>query len=596
MGNQDFFTKILTERALTRRSFLKWSAVLGGTAALASGGLNGGFQAAVATPQAALATEGKWITASCWHNCGGRCLVKAYTVDKTVVRVKTDDTHPDSPDFPQRACARGRAQRMQIFSAERLKYPMKRKNWAPGGGKKELRGKDEWVRISWDEALNIVASEIKRIKEKYGNQAMLAWGGEIGRTLNLYGGFVAAWGSTSRGTWQDTGLHIGLGSDYKYISINDRLDLLNSQLIVMWGMNPAWSSAGLPTYNYLRAKRAGAKFIFVDPFYNDSAMILADEWIPIRPATDHAMVLGMAHALITEDNPKNPLIDWDFLNRCTVGFDADHMPEGADSKDSFKDYVLGTHDGQPKTPEWASEICGVDPNRIRALAREIATTRRVALHSSFGPSRVNNADQWPQVWMTFGAMTGHIGQPGRATGVSAHVQASDGGPTLVNFGPDGVPAIANPISAVRINNGELWRAVLTGKYTAGYKAVKDINIQLIYHGDSSALNQKMGLVEGIAAHRKVEFVVTQNIVFNPNAAYSDVVLPVTTPWERVGSFPGADNRRREFVILQTQVIEPMFEARVDLWIASEIGKRLGLDAAKIAPLSLVTCCLSFATN
>ena len=70
----------------------------------------------------------------------------------------------------QRGCARGRSQRRQVFGADRLKYPMKRKNWAPGGGKKELRGRDEWVRISWDEALDIVASELKRIKENYGNE------------------------------------------------------------------------------------------------------------------------------------------------------------------------------------------------------------------------------------------------------------------------------------------------------------------------------------------------------------------------------------------------------------------------------------------
>ena len=105
------------------------------------------------------------------------------------------------------------------------------------------------------------------------------------------------------------------------------------------------------------------------------------------------------------------------------------MPQGADPKENFKDYVLGTYDGQPKTPEWASEICGVDPDKIRSLAGEIATTKRVALHSSFAPARVNNPDAWPQVCITFGAMTGHIGQPGRVTGASAHVQASDWRPT-----------------------------------------------------------------------------------------------------------------------------------------------------------------------
>jgi len=163
MSDKDYLTKTLTESALSRRSFLKWSAAMGGAAALAGGvkyGLKAAEGAALQQP------EDKWVTAACWHNCGGRCLIKAQVSDGIVTRVKTDDTHPDSPDFPQqRGCARGRSQRMQAFSADRLKYPMKRKNWEPGGGNKELRGKDEWVRISWDEALDIVASEFKRAKK-----------------------------------------------------------------------------------------------------------------------------------------------------------------------------------------------------------------------------------------------------------------------------------------------------------------------------------------------------------------------------------------------------------------------------------------------
>ncbi len=109
------------------------------------------------------------------------------------------------------------------------------------------------------------------------------------------------------------------------------------------------------------------------------------------------MALGIAHTLLTEDDPaSNPLINWDFLNRCAVGFDADHMPEGADPSQNFKDYVLGVTDGQPKTPEWASQICGVSPKQIRALAREIAMTQKVALLTAWAPARTNNSDSWPK--------------------------------------------------------------------------------------------------------------------------------------------------------------------------------------------------------
>ena len=579
---------------MSRRSFLKWSAVVGGTAALAGGGLKFGLQKAN-TAQAA--AEGKWVTAICWHNCGGRCLLRAYVVDGVVQRLKTDDTHPDSVDYPQqRACARGRSQRMQVFSPDRLKYPMKRKNWAPGGGKKELRGKDEWVRISWDEALDLVAAEIKRIKEKYGNEAILAHGSEIGRTLGLYGGYVTSWGSTSFGTWNDTGPKIGAFTAISKIGLtnperadqNDRFDLRNSQLIVVWGGNPSWSGAGNPTYYYLAAKQAGAKIVFVDPYFNDSAKVLADDWIPIRPGTDHVMVLAMAYTLLKEDDPaKNRLIDWDFLNRCTVGFDKDHMPKDADPKENFKDYVLGTYDGLAKTPEWASEICGVAPNRIRAFAREIATTKRVALHAGYAPSRTNNADSWPQAFMTLGWMTGHVGQSGRMTGCSCRYNAANGGPELVHQGGDGLPAIQNPIAATRLNNNELWEAVLSGKYTAAYQSVKPINIQLIYHGGASALNQKVGLAKGIAAHRKVEFVVSQHYFLNTSARYSDIVLPITTRWERFGDFGDGADRKREATFMGSQVSEPLYEAKDDMWIARELGARLGLDPKAIEPFSAV---------
>ena len=164
-----------------------------------------------------------------------------------------------------------------------------------------------------------------------------------------------------------------------------------SKLIIMWGANPAVSSNGSPTYNYLQAKKAGAKFIFVDPFYSASMRVLADEWIPIRPATDAAFLIGMAYVMITEDNPTtNPLLDWDFLNNGTVGFDAEHMPEAPTHKNNFKDYVLGTYDGVPKKPDWASAITGVPPRKSGLWPSNIATTRPTMVVCGGANTRTNN--------------------------------------------------------------------------------------------------------------------------------------------------------------------------------------------------------------
>jgi anaerobic dimethyl sulfoxide reductase subunit A len=526
-------------------------------------------------------------------------------VGNKVVRVKTDDTHADSPDYPQqRACVRGRSQRMQVFAPDRIKYPMRRKHWAPGGGDTSLRGKDEWVRISWDEALDIVASELKRVKQQYGNESIYCRGGEVKRTINLFGGCVDSWMTDSYGSWMGSGKRIGLykkrkGSGFETsTSIGDRMDMRNSELVIMWGVNPAWSSPGSPTYHFLQVKKAGAKFIFIDPFYSSSAALLGDDWFPVRPGTDHAMILGMMHTLLIEDNPEhNPLIDWDFLHRCTVGFDAEHMPQGVDPSENFKDYLLGLRDGRPKNAKWASEICGIPAERVKSLAREIAKTKKVALLSSWAPARVNNADSWPQAFMTLGCMTGHIGESGRMTGTSTHSDTGNGGPPLVYAGGDGVTGIPNPVGAamdyvsgrpdggICIPGNQLWNAILTGGYTAGKDKIQKVDIRLMYHGGvTNMLGSREGQKKGFDAVRKLEFMVSHSQFLNSTAQYSDLVLPVTTQWERDGLVQGDGNR--EVIFMGSKAVEAQFESKDDMWIAREIGARLGLDTALIDPVPL----------
>lgn len=605
MSEKNFLTKIITENALSRRSFIKWSAALGGTAAMA-GGLKFGFKAVEAAAQTAV-TPDNWVTVACWHNCGGRCLLKANVVDGVVTRIKTDDTHPDSPDFPvQRACVRGRSQRMQVFGADRLKYPMKRKNWAPGGGNKALRGNDEWVRITWDEALSIVASELKNVKEKYGNEAILS-PGTGSPLLNAYGGCWETWGMVSIGAWPQPVLHMaGRNAVYTFFGeggASDRMELRNSKLIVLWGANPAWSSAGNPAYNYQQAKKAGAKIICVDPIFTATAVALSDEWIPVRPSTDTALLLGMAYHMI-----ENNLQDQDFLDKYTVGFDSDHMPTGADPKENFKDYVLGTYDHIPKTPEWASEICGTNPATIRSLAQEIATTKPAALLSSFAPARTYIGEQFAQAFLTVGWMTGNVGIPGGMVAENGHATAGNQGNPLISAGPTGVTPPPNPISAgtmaaffgmtpdqgsLGIVWDEAWSAVVNGHFTDGPRGQHKVDIHLIWCiGEAAALNQHPNVNEGIEAFRKVDFVVTSSHFLTTNAKYSDVVLPATTQWEHDGALLTGN---REMMIYGQKAVEPLYEAKDDGtanvstttgWIEEQIATRIGLDPTKIYTLSL----------
>lgn len=574
---------------LSRRNFIKASTAAAASLSLAGCG-NVLTMAGADFDAAAVNGEGRWIAAACWHNCGGRCMNKALVKDGVVIRQKTDDTHPDSPAYPQqRACCRGHAQQQQCFGADRLKYPMKRKHWEPGGGDKSLRGKDEWVRISWDEALDYVAAELKRIYGTYGPRSVLCRGGDGAlKVLAKYGGYISISDTTSFGTYCLDTTKLGLPTQ-DLGNANDRFDLKNSDTIVLYGCNPAWASGGSPSWHFWQAKEKGTKFVFVGPSYNASAAVYEAKWIRVRPGTDTAFLLGVAHTMIVEDDPaNNPIIDWDFLNRCTVGFDGEHMPTGAKLNENFKDYVLGKYDGQPKTPEWAMEICGTPVEDILWYAREMRKDKKVAILHSYAAARNKNAENFPQLFMTIGAMGGHMGKPGHATGSTYHANAANGGPALVTPGGNGLPNIANPIKDC-INGPNLWTSILEGKFnsTGNFygnlflpKDIQDIDIRLIYHENAARLQASPNLRQGIEVHRKVDFVVTHAQFLKTEALYSDIVLPVTTFWENIGGFTTGN---KEMLLVYSQVTEPLYESKSDQWIAIELAKRLGLNPNEIFP-------------
>ncbi|WP_042349442.1 molybdopterin-dependent oxidoreductase [Bacillus massiliigorillae] len=594
------FSKIENSQ-FNRRSFLKGSAATVSALGLTAYGSSENKLATVAEAAKKGSKEGKWVPAACWFNCGGKCYNAAYVVDNVVVRQKTDDTHPDSPDFPQqRGCLRGRSQQQQIFGADRLKYPMKRKHWKPlTGGDKSLRGKDEWERISWDEAFDYIAAELKQAKEKYGNKSILFpnWHQErFGDVINAYGGHTNMEDSASLGTYHY--IHDILGNppfggiDHPGY-INDRFDLCKSETIVLYGCNPAWASLGSPSYYYLRAKKAGAKFVFVGPDYNESANLLDAKWIRVRPGTDTVFLLAVAYTMIKEDDPvTNPIIDWDFLNRCTVGFDSEHMPADAKLNENFKDYVLGKYDGQPKTPEWATEICGTPVEDIIWYAREMRKDKKVALLHSFAPARGNNAEDFPQIFMTIGVMGGHMGKSGHACGASYGVGTANCGHQLVKHGPHGALTIPNPLQEESISAPEMWDAILTGKYTrtalvnqGDMTSVeeRDIDIRVIIHTDRNTLQTVVGVKKGIEAHRKVDFVLS--LAYSPNlsAQHADIVLPVTTEWEQLSAHMFMTHTNREMALFYSKVVDPLYDTKSGQEIGEELAKRLGLDVKKIYP-------------
>lgn len=550
--------------------------------------------------------KAKWVAAPCWHNCGGRCSVKVLVQDNMILRSKTDDTHPDSWEWPQsRSCAMGHAMRQQITGIDRLKYPIRRKNWEPyTGGNKSLRGNDEWLRISWDEALDAIASELGHAKENYGNRSifymnMINLEGYLGSVLSAFGGYVDCSGTQSTGTF---GLHnemFGLIGDVAGSHSNDRMDLENSDYLVLYGHNAAWCAFGNPSYYLKYAKAKGVKFVCVGPDYSATAAFTNAEWIPVRPGEDTALLLGVAYSMLQRDQDGS-LIDWDFLNRCTVGFDDRHMPADARTNESFRGYLLGEYDSTPKTPEWASQLCGTPVELIERFADILGCQNNVAIHACAAPARNKGSENFPQALMTVAALGGHFGKPGNGCSNDQYYGAFNSG--FITMQPMGGPPArftnaGNQVSDV-LSTDCMWDNILDGSYWfAGsnfpgceqYKLEKrDIDIHVIISETNNFLQSQANINKGIAAFRKVDFVCAQAYSLKLDAKYADIVLPIPTKWETASSclYSGAAiSSDKENVFAWRQVIDPLYDTKTDPEIAAELAKRLGIDPEPLFPKS-----------
>ena len=585
----------MLQSSLSRRKFVAGaSAMAAAAAALGAFGCSPGTEVKespsegehgeIADPE----EGGTWIPVACWHNCGGRCMNKVMVKDGVVVRQKTDDTHEDSFEYPQqRGCVRGKAQQQQCFGADRILHPLKRKGWQPGGGENsngQMRGKDEWEVISWDEAIRLSCEEIKRISDELGPTGFYCKSPD--KAVNLMSGCVRGWDTTSHGTYTLDSTMIGLpGNDCG--AENDRFDMKNAETVVMWSSNPTWSAAGWPINIWMNARDNGTKFICVDPLYNASAQMLDADWLPVRNGTDMALMLATAYEMLRLDEEEGDIVDWDFLNRCTVGFDAEHMPPDATIDENLKDYILGSYDGTPKTPEWAEPICGVEAAKITELARALGKNNKVMLLHNYGMARCHGAEMVPQMFMALGAMGGHMGKSGHATSGAYHALAGNGGPTLVSAGSAKTPKVTNPIET-GVRQPQLYDLIVNGggsfmdvsnSYANFHEPIPTTlgPIKCIYHVNDATLQTSHHQKVGIEAHRAVDFVLTRAQFMTTNALYSDIILPVTTEWERVGGF--ATYSSKEFIPLYTQVTEPLGEAKTDQEIATLLLEGYGMDPA-----------------
>jgi len=553
--------------ALSRRCFLKFSTLLGSSFfSVFPKGLLG------ADPSQDTAGGERIVRVGCpSHNCGGRCLLKVTVRDGFIERIETDDRPADTLEDPQlRACIRGRAYRRRQYHRDRLQYPMRRT------GK---RGEGKFERITWDQALDKIAGELARVKKAYGNSAMLVPYGTgsytqingrqtAQRLLNLYGGSLGQYNSYSWACISGVTSTV-YGTD---TTGNQRQDWVNSRYILMWSWNPCEMRDGTNTEFFLRkAREKGARIVCIDPRMTLSAVALADEWIPIRPGTDVAMMSAMAYVMIKED-----LVDAEFVKNCCSGFDETQMPADAKDAETYKDYILGTRDKVPKTPAWAEAITGVPRDTIARVAREYATTKPGVLYQGYGMQRRAYGEQVVRAGCVLAALTGNVGIPGGWAG-GMGLQARDGGP-LWNVFPTG----SNPVRASIPSF--LWtEAIIRGKEMgreSGVRGVEklDNNIKLIYAVASNLLaNQHANLNRTgkiLQDEKLVEFIAVQDNFLTATARFADLVLPACTQFETWGVEDGW--KYGDEVILLPKVVDPPFETKSDYKICSEIAERLGI--------------------
>lgn len=558
-------TKLFT-KDMSRRSFLKWTGALSAPIVLGAGASSTNSFFTKVESAASQKAEEKIIQTCNTNNCGGRCRINVHVTDGVVTKISSD-VDGNMPEH--RACVRGRSYRQILYSPDRLKYPMKRV------GK---RGEGKFERISWEEAIDHIAKEITRVKNQYGPAARyvqhgsghnggMMWPRDFAfRLLSLDGGYLNYYNNYSYGCYF-------IASPYSVGTIEDGSSyetLLDSKYIILWGNNVIENIFSTPMRHYLRkAKEQGTKIVVIDPRCSDTVVSLADEWIPILPTTDNALMDAMQYVIITEN-----LHDIDYINKYCVGFDKESMPEGVNTKESIKTYILGETDGIPKTPEWAEKICKVPATKIYQLAREFATAKPAALLAGYGPQRHAVGEQFVRGVVQLAAITGNIGKSGGWTPGSGLYSRKDAVP--------GFPKVANPVkdsfpiflwTDVVERGTELTAAdglKNTDKLSSNIKLIINFGGNMLFNQHSN-INRTRQLLED---ESKVEFILCSDIYMTPAAKFADILLPGTSFFERYDV--GKPWHYGDYIIFGNKSVEPIYECRNEYDVMAEVAKKLGL--------------------
>ncbi|OOH92110.1 dimethyl sulfoxide reductase subunit A [Pasteurellaceae bacterium 15-036681] len=572
--------KSVLNPALTRRRFLKGSSVC---AIAVAADLSLPFNAMANQPNTKSdVSEEKVVWSACTVNCGSRCPLRMHVKDNKIIYVETDNTGTETYnlDHQVRACLRGRSMRRRVYNPDRLKYPMKRI------GK---RGEGKFQRITWDEALTEISQSLRKNIEKYGNESIyLNYGtGTLGgtmtkswppgatlvaRLMNCIGGYLNHYGDYSTA-------QIAVGLDYTYgggwALGNGVADMENSKLIVLFGNNPAETrmSGGGLTYSIEQAReKSNAKMIIIDPRYTDTGVGREDEWIPIRPGTDAALVSALAYVMITED-----LVDQAFLDKYCIGYDEKTLPEGAKPNAHYKAYILGQgDDGIVKNPQWAAKITGIPEARIIKLAREIGSTKPACISQGWGPQRRSNGELISRAIAMLPILTGNVGIHGGNTGARESTYSIP----FVRM-----PTLTNPVKAsipMFLWTDAIFRAHEMTAKTDGIRGVDKLTapIKVIWnYAGNCLINQHSEINrthEILQDESQCELIITIDNHMTSTAKYSDILLPDCTASEQMDFALDAFVSNMAYVIFADKVVEPAFECRNIYDMLSDLADKLGV--------------------
>jgi biotin/methionine sulfoxide reductase len=448
------------------------------------------------------------------------------------------------------------------------------------GAATDKRGAEPFVEVSWQEALDLVAAELQRVRHAFGNASIFAgsygWSSagrfhhaqsQVHRFMNAIGGYCSHLGTYSLGAARTLMPRIVMPMDDLFVqltswpSIEKHCELfvgfggipIKNAQIGVGGASQHWLRQGLQ-----RLAASGCTLVNVGPASEDLDCVDGGEWIPIRPNTDTAVMLELAHTLLAE-GPH----DRAFLDRCCFGFDR------------FSRYLLGETDGQVKHAGWAAKIAGTDADKIVRLARWMAASRTM-INASWSLQRADHGEQPYWMLVALAAMLGQTGLPGGGFGMG-YGAINNGGAHAAAFSGPVLPQGSNPVhSAIPVAriSDMLLHSGAEYQFDGGTHAYPDI--RLIYWAGGNPFRHHQDLNRLVAAWRRPETIVVNEQYWNANAKMADVVLLATTMLER--NDIGSASRDR-YMIAMKQAIAPVGEARDDYAIFSELSARLGSQPA-----------------